>query len=169
MSGGRPFSMRAGGPPVRRPSRSVLPPHCPLLKRGAGPAHGSRQPARGLDQTVGIRILAVDQRASARARRTFFGSFRIARSSALAGPVGSRRPCSQFLIVLTSTPSSAAKSGWLSRVWVRSDFTSVEATLNTRDARRRPAAMSPACCTLSSNLSNSTFFISELLQLQRVV
>lgn len=48
---------------------------------------------------------------TASARITCSGSFLIARSSARAGPVGSRRPCSQLRSVPTSTSRILAKFG----------------------------------------------------------
>src|SRR5688500_7470421 len=91
---------------------------------------------------------------------TCSGSLRIARSRALAGPVGSRRPCSQLRRVLTCTPSRVAKSGWLSLVRLRSSLIVAESTLNVREGARSPRAIAPACFTLTNNSSKIAFFIS---------
>jgi hypothetical protein len=88
---------------------------------------------------------------AAKAFSTDFGSRLIARSRALAGPVGWRRPCSQLRSVPTSTSRSRANFDWLSPVMARSSFTFSASTKNSREGARSPRRISSCCCMLSTS------------------
>src|SRR6185312_3961691 len=76
---------------------------------------------------------------------TCFGSFRMARNRARAGPVGSRRPCSQLRRVPTSTASTLANLGCDRPVAARISLMLRASTWNSRDGARsrRPVPRFP--------------------------
>src|SRR5215469_807572 len=95
---------------------------------------------------------------AASARSTCVGSRRIAVRSALAGPVGSRRPCSQLRSVPTSTCRSFANFGCESPSCERSSLIASGSTWNSRDGARSPRAISFICSMLSTSSANSFLF-----------
>ena len=80
-------------------------------------------------------------------------------SKARAGPSGRRRPCSQFCKVETLTPIMRANSLCDFPNRCRMAFTSSGAISLTRLGLASPRRMAPACRTLSTRFSKSSFFI----------
>jgi hypothetical protein len=91
------------------------------------------------------------------------GWVRAMRSNTLAGPVGERRPCSQFCSVSVLMPRTAANFDCDNSSLVRTFTTSFfGSNLNVRTGFNSPFSMALACFTLSNNSSNNAFFMAPI-------
>jgi len=80
----------------------------------------------------------------------------------LAGPVGERRPCSQFCSVSALIPKTAANLDCDMPSFPRTFTMSVLGFIsNTRAGLSWPFSMARACITLSSNSAKSSFFMED--------
>jgi hypothetical protein len=107
-------------------------------------------------------LLSSDQAAFS-ALRTCSGSFATAVSRALAGPVGLRRPCSQFSSVPLLTCSRRANCAWDSPVALRVSFTSTLFTTVTRPPRAFPFSWRAIHLTDCTSFANSFSSIAQFL------